>query len=192
MPSGFEELTERELVPGYHLACAQSRALIETLADASLEAKAALYDVMDQFFVETATWGLDLWEQQVGIETDRGLSHESRRAEIKQKLVASGQTTSEMVRQLAETITGYEARVIVNTDYSFSLKFLGEKTELADIDVEGLRSVVEQIKPAHLRFVISGVTWGDIESVGLTWQYFEANKMTWAEFESKFCVHAKK
>lgn len=192
MPSGFEELTERELVPGYHLACAQSRALIETLADASLEAKAALYDVMDQFFVETATWGLDLWEQQVGIETDHSLSQADRRAAIKQSLVASGNTTAEMVRQLAEAITGYEARVIVNQDYSFSLEFLGEKNELADINVEGLRSVVEQIKPAHLRFVISGVTWGDIESVGLTWQYFETNKMTWAEFESKFCVHAKK
>ena len=188
----LDKLTERELVPGYHLACAQSRALIETLTDASLDAKAALEDVMDQFFVETATWGLDLWEQQVGIETDRGLSHESRRGAIKQKLVASGNTTAEMVRQLAEAITGYEARVIVNQDYSFSLEFLGEKNELADIDVEGLRSVVEQIKPAHLRFVISGVTWGDIESVGLTWQYFETNKMTWAEFESKFCVHAKK
>ena len=52
----LDKLTERELVPGYHLACAQSRALIETLADASLDAKAALEDVMDQFFVETATW----------------------------------------------------------------------------------------------------------------------------------------
>ena len=137
-------------------------------------------------------WGLDLWEQQVGIETDHGLSQADRRAAIKQSLVASGNTTAEMVRQLAEAITGYEARVIVNQDYSFSLEFLGEKNELADINVEGLRSVVEQIKPAHLRFVISGVTWGDIESVGLTWQYFETNKMTWAEFESKFCVHAKK
>ena len=186
----LDKLTERELVPGYHLACAQSRALIETLTDASLDAKAALEDVMDQFFVETATWGL--WEQQVGIETDHSLSQADRRAAIKQSLVASGNTTAEMVRQLAEAITGYEARVIVNQDYSFSLEFLGEKNELADIDVEGLRSVVEQIKPAHLRFVISGVTWGDIESVGLTWQYFETNKMTWAEFESKFCVHAKK
>ena len=191
MPSGFEELTERELVPGYHLACAQSRALIETLADASLEAKAALYDVMDQFFVETATWGLDLWEQQVGIETDRGLSHESRRGAIKQKLVASGQTTSEMVRQLAETITGYEARVHINQDYSFSLEFLGEKTELADIDVEELRSVVEQIKPAHLRFIITGITWNDLESMGLTWQWFEDNQITWAGLESKFCIHGK-
>ena len=192
VPSGFEELTERELVPGYHLACAQSRALIETLADASLEAKAALYDVMDQFFVETATWGLDLWEQQVGIETDRGLSHESRRGAIKQKLVASGQTTSEMVRQLAETITGYEARVHINQDYSFSLEFLGEKTELADIDVEELRSVVEQIKPAHLRFIITGITWNDLERMGLTWQWFEDNQITWAGLESKFCIHGKK
>ena len=188
----LDKLTECELVPGYHLACAQSRALIETLADASLDAKAALEDVMDQFFVETATWGLDLWEQQVGIETNHSLSQADRRAAIKQSLVANGNTTAEMVRQLAEAITGYEARVIVNQDYSFSLEFLGEKNELADIDVEGLRSVVEQIKPAHLRFVISGVTWGDIESVGLIWQYFETNKMTWAEFESKFCVHAKK
>ena len=192
MPNGFEELTERELVPGYHLACAQSRALIETLADASLAAKAALYDVLDQFFVETATWGLDLWERQVGIETDRGLSHESRRAAIKQKLVASGQTTSEMVRQLAETITGYEARVHINQDYSFSLEFLGEKTELADIDVEELRSVVEQIKPAHLRFIITGITWNDLESMGLTWQWFEDNQITWAGLESKFCIHGKK
>ena len=192
MPSGFEELTEREMVPGYHLACAQSRALIETLADASLAAKAALYDVMDQFFVETATWGLDLWEQQVGIETDRGLSHESRRGAIKQKLVASGQTTSEMVRQLAETNTGYEARVHINQDYSFSLEFLGEKTELADIDVEELRSVVEQIKPAHLRFIITGITWNDLESMGLTWQWFEDNQITWAGLESKFCIHGKK
>lgn len=192
MPSGFEELSERELVPGYHLACAQSRALIETLADASLAAKAALYDVMDQFFVETATWGLDLWEHQVGIETDRALSQESRRGAIKQKLVASGQTTSEMVRQLAETITGYEARVHINQDYSFSLEFLGEKTELADIDVEELRSVVEQIKPAHLRFIITGITWNDLESMGLTWQWFEDNQITWAGLESKFCIHGKK
>ena len=87
----------------------QSRALIETLTDASLDAKAALEDVMDQFFVETATWGLDLWEQQVGIETDHSLSQADRRAAIKQSLVASGNTTAEMVRQLAEAITGYEA-----------------------------------------------------------------------------------
>lgn len=184
-------LPRRELAPPYYLAHEQSRAIIETLADASLKAKTALADVMDQFFVDTATWGLSLWEWQVGLQTDTSLSTDARRAAVRQKLVASGNTTAEMVRSLAESITGYEARVIVNSDYSFSLEFLGEKNELADIDVEEVRSIVEQIKPAHLRFVISGITWADVESVGLTWQYFEDNPTTWAEFESKFCVHAK-
>ena len=186
-----ELLPMRERVPEYHYASEQSRALIETLADASLAAKAALEDVMDQFFVNTATWGLAFWEQQVGIDTDNSLSLETRRSAVLQKLVASGNTTAEMVRGLAESITGYEAEVVVNDDYSVSLNFLGERNELANIDVEEVRAVVEQIKPAHLRFVISGITWADIHSVELTWQYFEDNPTTWGEFESMFCVHAK-
>ncbi|WP_298033822.1 hypothetical protein [uncultured Dysosmobacter sp.] len=57
--------------------------------------------------------------------------------------------------------------------------------------MEEVRSIVEQIKPAHLRFVISGLTWADVESVELIWQWFEDNPATWAEFESKFCIHKK-
>ena len=184
-------LPTTERVPDYHYISAQSRALIDSLADASAEAKTALDDVMQQFFVKTATWGLALWEQQVGITTDSSLSIEDRRSAVLQKLVASGNTTAEMIRDLAKSITGYEARVIVNDDYSISLEFVGEKTEFADINVEEVRSIVEQIKPAHLRFVISGITWEDIESIELTWQYFDDNPTTWDEFESKFCVHGK-
>ncbi len=55
---------------------------------------------------------------------------------------------------------------------AFSLSFWGEKNQLATIDVAELKTVVEQIKPAHLRFVISGITWADLESVNMTWKYF--------------------
>lgn len=184
-------LPNRERVTEYHYASEQSKALIDMLEDASLEAKAALEDVMAQFFVDTATWGLTLWEQQVGIETDNSLPLATRRAAIRQKLVASGNTTSEMIRGLAEALTGYEAKVEVNDDYSFSLSFWGEKNQLATIDVAELKTVVEQIKPAHLRFVISGITWADLESVNMTWKYFEDNPTTWAQLESMFCIHAK-
>ena len=44
-------LPNRERVPEYHYASEQSKALIDMLEDASLEAKAALEDVMAQFFV---------------------------------------------------------------------------------------------------------------------------------------------
>lgn len=184
-------LPATERVPDYYYISEQSRSLIESLSDASVEAKAALEDVMKQFFVKTATWGLTLWEQQVGIKTDPSLSIEDRRAAVLQKLVATGNTTAEMIRDLTKSITGYEARVIVNSDYSFSLEFISETSGFADIDVDEVRRIVEQIKPAHLRFVISGITWGDIESVGLTWQYFDDNPTTWDEFESKFFVHGK-
>lgn len=71
-------------------------------------------------------------------------------------------------------MTGYEARVVVHSaDYAFSLEFLGKGNTLADIDVSQVRKMVEQIKPAHLQFIISGLTWNDIESVGLTWQWFD-------------------
>lgn len=184
-------LPKRERVPDYHYVSEQSKALIDMLEDASLEAKAALEDVMAQFFVDTATWGIALWEQQVGIESDDTLPLTTRRSAVRQKLVASGNTTSEMVRQLAETITGYEAKVEVNDDYSFSLSFWGETNRLADIDVAELETIVEQIKPAHLRFVITGITWSDLEDLELTWQYFEDNPTTWAQLESMFCVHEK-
>lgn len=125
------------------------------------------------------------------IETNNALPLETRRSAVLQKLVASGNTTAEMIRGLAETITGYEAKVEVNDDYSFSLSFWGEKNQLADIDVEELKTIVEQIKPAHLRFVITGITWADLESVNMTWGYFDENPTTWAQLETMLCVHAK-
>ena len=187
----MSELPERERVPAYYYACQQSRAILEALTDASMEAKAALEDVIAQFFLQTATWSLPLWERQVGIEPDPSLPEEARRTALKRKLVANGNTTAEMVRGLAVAITGYQARVLLNDDYSFSLEFLGERTTLADIDVSEVRAVVEQIKPAHLRFIISGLTWDNVEGIGLTWQWFEDNPTSWEEFEAKFCVHGE-
>nr|WP_325254229.1 putative phage tail protein [uncultured Oscillibacter sp.] len=184
-------LPKRERVPDYHYNCPESAALIEALTAASLEVKTAFACMTDQFFVSTATWGLSLWEAQVGIRTDESLSLAVRRAAVQRQLVANGNTTEEMVRELAETMTGYQARVVINDDYSFSLEFLGVRTELVDIDVSEIRAIVEQIKPAHLCFIISGPTWADVESTGLTWQWFEDHPATWEEFEAKFCIHGE-
>lgn len=153
---------------------------------------AQIDDLLKQFFVETATWSLYLWENKYGIVVDESKPLADRRAAIRDKMTAAGNTTAEMVRQLAMALTGYEARVVVHSaDYSFSLEFLGEENTLADIDVSQVRKMVEQIKPAHLQFIISGLTWNDIESVCLTWQWFDDTPVFWAEFESKFCIHSK-
>lgn len=173
------KLSPRERVPGYHYDSKESRALIEVLEAASLKAKAALEDVVAQFFISTATWGLTRWEEQVGITTDDTLPAETRRAAVLQKLLAQGNTTAGMIRELAESLTGYGAKVEVNDDYSFSLSFRDEENQLVSIDIEAIRGVVEQIKPAHLRFVITAVTWGDLELADMAWSHFEENAIVW-------------
>lgn len=188
----MSSLPIREHVPDRHYRQPQTAAILEALEKQSSISAAQIDDLLKQFFVETATWSLYLWESKYGIQADTSKPLADRRAAVRDKMTAAGNTTPEMVRQLAITLTGYEARVVVNSsDYSFSLEFLGEENTLADIDVSQVRKMVEQIKPAHLQFIISGLTWNDIESVGLTWQWFDDTLTTWAAFENKFCIHSK-
>lgn len=188
----MSSLPIRERIPDRYYVHPQTAAILKALEKQSAVSAAQAADLLDQFFIETATWSLQLWESKYGIQVDPSKTLAERRAAVRDKMTTVGNTTAEMVRQLAMTLTGYEARVVVNSsDYSFSLEFLGEENTLADIDVSQVRKMVEQIKPAHLQFIISGLTWSDIESVGLTWQWFDDTPVSWAEFESKFCIHSK-
>ena len=187
-----QKLPVRERVPDYHYECEQSAAVIDSVAEAALKARTAFEDVLAQFFVSTATWGLKHWEGQVGLQTDESLSVDVRRAAVQQKLQANGNTTAEMVREMAESITGYEARVHVDpSDYSFTLEFLGDTPQIAGIDFFGILDTVEQIKPAHLRFLISQITWQDLEDVAMTWQRFEEGAFTWSKLETSICIRKK-
>lgn len=188
----MRSLPARERVPDRYYRCPQTGSILDVLEEQSGVCAEQIYDILAQFFIETATWSLNLWEAKYGIAVEESKPLTERRAVVRDKMTAAGNTTAEMVRQMAMALTGYEARVVINSaDYSFSLEFLGEENTLADIDVSQVRKMVEQIKPAHLQFIISGLTWSDVESVGLTWQWFDDNFSTWAEFESKFCIHSK-
>lgn len=188
----MSSLPVRERVPDRYYLHSQTTAILEDLEKQSNISTDQIDDLLKQFFVETATWSLYLWENKYGIAVDESKPLADRRAAVRDKMTAAGNTTAEMVCQLAMALIGYEARVVVNSaDYSFSLEFLGEEPPLADIDVSQVQKIVEQIKPAHLQFIISGLTWNDIESVGLTWQWFDDTPTTWAAFENKFCIHEK-
>ena len=153
---------QREQVPVRYRQNAQTAALLDTLGLTADELAVLVEDVKAQFFVDTATWALPLWEAQVGISAKPGTSDDARRAAIRTHLVASGNT---------------------NEDYSFTLRFRGATTELVQLDRSSLADAIELIKPAHLRFIISGLTWYALESVGMTWQQIEDAEYTWDQFE---------
>lgn len=66
----------------------------------------ALDETLEQFFVRTATWGLDFWEQELGIETDRLKPVEQRRAVVESKLRGAGKFSGRQVVNVAEAYAG--------------------------------------------------------------------------------------
>ena len=174
---------QREQVPVRYRQNAQTAALLDTLGLTADELAVLVEDVKAQFFVDTATWALPLWEAQVGISAKPGTSDDARRAAIRTRLVASGNTNEEMVSDIATAMTGYAAEVQTNNDYSFTLRFRGATTKLVQRDRSSLTDAIEIIKPAHLRFIISGLTWHALESVGMMWQQIEDAEYTWDQFE---------
>lgn len=59
-------------------------------------------DLADQFFIDTATWGLARWEAVVGVPTDLTKPTEQRRAVIKSKLRGTGTVTLAVLESIAD------------------------------------------------------------------------------------------
>ena len=58
----------------------------------------------DSFFnqlnVDTATWGLELWEKEYGLETDIAKTFSDRRSRIKSKMRGTGTSTKKLIQNM--------------------------------------------------------------------------------------------
>lgn len=110
-------------------------------------------DTLAQLWVDTATWGLDLWEQWVGLPADRTRPYSYRRSRIKAKLRGQGATTAEMLRSVVASF-GFEPSQISVIEHPAEYQFEIVLSELAGVpaDVGGIEAAVNEIKPAHLDY----------------------------------------
>lgn len=111
-------------------------------------------DILDQCFVDRATWGLDIWEKELGLVPGPSDSDEIRRARIKAKLIGFGTFTEQIAQELANAYSrSGEARYLPLYDkYSFKTQY--EDDDL--ISYAGLKAAFEEARPAHL-FPIVGL-----------------------------------
>ena len=105
-------------------------------------------NTLNQFFVDSATYGLDKWESMLGIPKNTH-DTQTRRENIKAKMRSRGTTTLSVVKNICEAYSNGIVEIIVNhSDYSFIIDFVGTigipKT-FAELD-----KTIEEIKPAHL------------------------------------------
>ena len=149
------------------------------------KARDACNDLLLQLNVDTATWGLGLWEDAYGIPHDVTKSYDFRRSQVKAKRRSQGTTTIDMIKNLAESYSNGDVDVIEHPEqYSFDVKFIG--TIGIPPNMDDLTKAIEEIKPAHLTYIYIYVwiTWDMVEAYNYTWDGWDAKGLTWDAFES--------
>jgi hypothetical protein len=144
--------------------------IIDREADEVAQINAAIYDVLAQFFVDTATWAIDRWERIFGITTDAAKPIEQRRSVIKSKLRGVGTVTTALVESVAESYANGDVMVTENNaSYTVTITYvsaLGVPPNLSDI-----QAAIRDILPAHLavNFVFKYYLYADLIASGKTY-----------------------
>jgi hypothetical protein len=108
-------------------------------------------DIKMQLFPQTATWGLSIWEQRLGIVTSANTPIEARRQAIMSKLTIRTPMTPARMKYIVESITGVSAIIEENVaPYTFWIYLLSLGNR--NIDIDRLIEAVKNAKPAHLSF----------------------------------------
>ncbi len=105
-----------------------------------------------QAFPETATWGIEYWEQRYHIAPDESLSLEERRQRVIIKRGKRSPMNPARIERIVRDVTGREATVTEeNGTYTFHISVLpGESM----VDYQELINTVRSVKPSHLSFTV--------------------------------------
>jgi len=180
-PPGGKEVQLIEYLPHFWR---QIRDMVELQAALSKEVGQSWADHNDawrQWFVSTATWGLDDWEKELGLSTDISMTPEWRREIIIAKLRGHGTLTKQKLIDIASAFSGGEVDVKeYPAENRFVVQFIGILGVPANMG--GFVQTLEAIKPAHLSvsFVYTFTTWDMVS--GLNWQ--QAGTRTWNQLRT--------
>ncbi|MBP3928060.1 MAG: YmfQ family protein, partial [Peptostreptococcaceae bacterium] len=105
-------------------------------------------NTLNQFFVDSATYGLDYWEKMLGISKNNN-DIQTRRENIKAKMRSRGTTSIEVIKNICEAYSYGEVEIVVDhSNYSFEINFIGSigvPKAFAELD-----KTINEIKPCHL------------------------------------------
>jgi len=109
----------------------------------------ALDEILKQFFIDTATWGLNLWDEFLGLKTE-AYSIEERRRLLKSKLIMQPPVTRERFKKLLDGVADSVDVIEHYGEYNFEVVLL-VKTNLRTA-FEKILEQIEDNKPAHLSY----------------------------------------
>lgn len=133
----------------------------------------ALIDIAKQFFVATATWGLDDWEKFLGIGTDKSMTEKFRRERIINKINANDTVTAVFLTDLLNQYLYDGSGTVNDIPNKYLVEFLYHGGQVRDY--AGLRKSVRMWLPAHLGYKLITITRGELQyhGAGVVQSYFK-------------------
>lgn len=169
-------------LPNYYEDIRESRAIIDAESSAILQLNADMSDVLSQFFIDTATWGLANWERFVGVETDVSKPLSQRREFLKSKIRGVGTVTVGLIKSVAESYANGSVEVVEdNANFKITVRFTGKygvPDNLVDIQ-QALRDII----PAHLEvgFKFTYVTYSQLSGKYATYGALSSSGKTYGD-----------
>lgn len=138
-------------------------------------------DIKAQLDIDTATWGLAIYEKEFGIKTDLSKPQAVRRSVIKSKWRGSGKVDSLQIKLVADAYTNGD--VVVSFNGHIVVKFTAVRGVPQNLD--DLKRVIEEVKPAHLAidYQYTYLHWDELDASCYSWDDLDRFNMTWDSYE---------
>lgn len=110
---------------------------------------AALNDIQAQLDIDKSTWGLVIYEKELGLQTDISKPLPDRQAVVKSRMRGTGKADAALIKAVADAYTNGGVEVTLR-DGVIRIRFsnvLGAPPNMTD-----LTNSIEELRPAHLPF----------------------------------------
>lgn len=105
-------------------------------------------NILEQFYVDTATWGLDLWEQFLGLPIDKNNDYKTRRAKILSRMNNRQTVTLEFVNYLINLFVADKTGYVVDYPEKYLLEIMLPDNKITDF--KALEEILNIYIPAHI------------------------------------------
>ncbi|RCX22967.1 uncharacterized protein DUF2313 [Fontibacillus phaseoli] len=176
----------RDYVPRYYDEMPVATNILDCEAEEIAKLNAGIGDVLAQFFIETATWGLTRWERIFGITTDPTKTYAQRREILLGRLRGVGAVTAELIDSVASAYANGDVEVANRpADYTIQITFVSQYGVPEQIDE--LKAAVRDITPAHMaiEYVFRFYTYAELAVGGRTYDAVTATGKPYDEIYNR-------
>jgi len=183
----IEQIETPDLIsylPPYYQNVKEMVAIQNTLAQELGQINIDIEDLIKQCFVDTATWGLEIWERIFGIQTDKTKPLDQRRSMIKAKMRGAGTVNIEQIKNIAAAFLNGQVDVRENfASYSIDITFTDYQGVPPNRD--DLTATLRQLMPAHLEinYILYYLIWDGLDAKAWTWDELDTLNLTWDDLE---------